>query len=152
MILETFSRFDPKYYSTDIVQGVKILRELKTEKKEGIYKLGENIKLIIESYDIKYKSVNESLFEVHEHTLDIQYPIKGYEMTYYTPLCQLNLATSYDIKNDRALYKYDSSEVSQIITGNQSFAIFYPGDPHSPQKAHQNNEQIIKKATIKLIY
>lgn len=151
MIIDTFKNFNPDLYSEEISYGVKVLSELSSGKEEGIYQLRENIKLIIESYNIRHESLSESLFEVHDYTLDIQYPLQGYEMTYFTPLCKLSSPTEYDVSKDRTHYKYNDGEVSQIITGSEAFAIYYPGDPHSPKNAYPDKEILIKKATVKII-
>lgn len=150
MVLETFKKFDPKQYSNDVVYSVNYLRDLDIEKAFGKYQLQQNIWLIVEEYQIKDQALHNSQFEVHNYTIDIQYPLKGYEKTYYVSHESLINPTEYDKQNDRRLYKSKKQFASEIITGNGSFGIYYPRDPHSPQKAKDGNEQVIKKATIKI--
>ena len=105
----------------------------------------------MEEYETEIQELNESLFEVHDYTLDIQFPLIGHEMTYYTAIEYLKDASEYQKEKDRTHYSLQKGYCSEIITGNEIFAIYYPGDPHSPKKAAGNKIELIKKATIKII-
>jgi YhcH/YjgK/YiaL family protein len=150
MVLESFNSFNNNLYTRDIVSGVCKLKDLKPDQDLGLFKLKENIHLIIEEYEIKPEQIVNSLFEVHEHTIDIQYPLTGYEKTYYSALENLKISSEYQKEKDRTHYSIQNNFYSEIITGDNVFAIFYPGEPHSPQKALNGKCQKIKKATIKI--
>lgn len=151
MILNSFNSFSSDEYSKDIAYCVDLLKGLKPDQESGIFHLRENMRLIVEEYETEIQELNKCLFEVHDYTLDIQYPLIGHEMTYFTAIEYLKDASAYQKDKDRTLYSLRKGYCSEIITGNQIFAIFFPGDPHSPKKAASNKTELIKKATIKII-
>ena len=152
MILESFKSFNKELYSEEIVYGVEVLKGLKPDQEFGTFQLRENMRLIVEEYDTEITAPENSLFEIHDYTLDIQYPISGYEMTYFTAKEALTIASEYQEEKDRTHYSIPKgNNYSQIVTGNTIFAVYYPGDPHSPKKAAGNNVGLIKKATIKIL-
>lgn len=151
MILNSFNSFSSDEYSKDIAYCVDVLKRLKPDQEFGMFQLRENMRLIVEEYETEIQELNESLFEVHDYTLDIQFPLIGHEMTYYTAIEYLKDASEYQKEKDRTHYSLQKGYCSEIITGNEIFAIYYPGDPHSPKKAAGNKIELIKKATIKII-
>ncbi|RNC86058.1 MAG: DUF386 family protein [Balneola sp.] len=151
MITDSFDNYNKGILSDEILFGVQTLATTDIDIDFGTYELSKNMRLIIDSYPLQSLSEDNEIFEVHNHTIDIQYPLIGYEITYFTPYESLDRFSDYEPEFDRTLYKKTSQYASEIVTGNGVFAIFYPGDPHSPQKGFVNNLITIKKATIKII-
>ena len=150
MILDSFKSFKKNLYNNDIVYSIGVLKELKPDQGLGIIQLKENIRLIVEEYETEYQKIEESFFEVHDYTLDIQYPLIGCEMTYFTINENLKAISEYQKNKDLTYYSICKGIPSKIITGNNTFAIYYPGNPHSPKKAVKSEKYLIKKATIKI--
>lgn len=151
MIIDSFDNQINEFLTKDILFGVKTLADTKPDIDFGTYNLKDNIRLIIDSYPLQSQVQNEELYEVHSHTIDIQYPLIGYEVTHFVPYKVLKKVSEYDAEVDRSMFKRTSEFASTIVTGNGVYAIFYPGDPHSPQKGFDNKLITIKKATIKII-
>ena len=147
MITATFDHIE-RYFSLsdDLRMGLLYLKTVTTDVRAGIYGISDNIKLIVESYPTREAST--VLFEAHNRTIDIQYPIEGIERVRWAPRSNGIPEGQYNVSDDRGIYRITQGS-HDVLIGNGTFAVFFPEDAHQPQLAAAEIVNI-KKLTIKI--
>lgn len=148
MVLDTLNNIALyKGLSKDIYAGLQFLSKAKPDIELGVYKINNNVKAIVSSYE----TVNlfERGYESHKHVIDIQYPIIGLERVKWSPIKGMTVNIAYDKLKDRTFFIDPSKQATHVDIGNGVFAIMFPQDGHAPQ--HKvGKKEVIKKITIKV--
>ncbi|WP_163323656.1 YhcH/YjgK/YiaL family protein [Draconibacterium mangrovi] len=148
MILGQIDHIDTyKHISEDIYAGLKFIQEAKQDIEVGTYTINDNVKAIVTEYSTVENF--ERGYEAHNHVIDIQYSIKGYERIKWSPIKGMNINIPYDPVKDRTFYKDPYEFGTEVIIGNGIFAIMFPEDGHGPQH-YVGQPEIIKKITVKV--
>ncbi len=148
MILDQIKNYEIyRNLSPDIYAGLKFLAEATPEIELGTYVINENVKAIVSSYPTV--ECFERGYEAHKHVLDIQFPIVGRERVKWSPIEGMDVNIPYDEVKDRTFFKNPSPYGCEVIIGEGTFAIMFPGDGHSPQHLVGKSE-VIKKITVKV--
>jgi biofilm protein TabA len=131
----------------DIYIGLQFIAKASPEIELGTYELTKQVKILVTEYETVH--VFERGYEAHQHCIDIQYPIIGYERVKWSPLHGMSEHIPYDETKDRTFYQNPSSRGTHVDIGGRIFGIFFPQDAHSPQHCLQEPEWI-KKITVKV--
>jgi YhcH/YjgK/YiaL family protein len=135
-----------KNISRDIYEGLQFLKKVSPDIEPGTYQVNENVKAIVSEFETK--EIFERGYEAHRYAIDIHYPVTGREKISWSPLKGMTNHIEYNPVKDAAFYK-DPMQVSSVIVGNGIFAIYFPGDAHSPQLFVDKPEKI-KKIVLKV--
>ncbi len=106
---------------------------------------GEKCFAIISEYDTK--SVDEAKIEAHKKYIDLQYVIAGEENIGLVSTENASVKTPYNDVKD--VMFYDSEKVEYHLATNDTFFLFFPGEPHQPGM-HANEKSHVKKLVIKI--
>ena len=148
MIIDTLDNINLyKELSDDIYAGLLFLQGVNPGIELGVYTINNRVKAIVEKYGTKWYSSLE--FESHKHVVDIQCPVIGTERVFWSPIADMDIKISYDIKNDRTIFVNPHAQSTHVDIGNKVFAIMFENDGHSPKHCFKSPE-LIKKITIKV--
>lgn len=148
MILGHSSNIDIySHISDDLFNGLKFIKEVEPDVPLGTIELNSNIKVMITEYETGKDC--QDLYEAHRKYIDIQYPIKGYELIKWCPVSLITLIKPYNPSKDVLMFSNDIVKETDLIIGNGIFAVFFPEDGHSPQH-FVGQPELIKKITIKV--
>ena len=148
MIIDTLDNIDIyKKLSKDIYEGLVYLNEIDNQIELGTYDINNNVKAIVEQYEILVNNSRE--FESHKHVIDIQCPIIGQERVFWSPITDMKVKKLYDNTKDITIYSDPLSSSRYVDIGNKVFAIMFENDGHSPKHCVKHSE-LIKKVTIKV--
>lgn len=136
-----------KDLSNDIYEGLKFIKDADKNIEIGVYPINVRVKAIVSVYET-IENFSRG-YEAHKHVIDIQYPIIGLERIKWSPIDEMKVNIPYDAKNDRTFYLEPHAQRTEVVIGNNYFAIMFPGDGHSPQH-YFNKPETIKKITIKV--
>lgn len=106
----------------------------------------EDIFYIVDEYDTQ--PVEAGRLEIHRKYLDIQCLVSGCECIGTAPLEGLTVETPYNGEKDIAFY-HNTPSISRLILHPGMFAIFWPNEPHMPQRIAQSSERV-KKIVVKI--
>lgn len=124
---------------------------LKTADLESIPADGSKIeldgnRLFLSVNEYQGKAHEEAKAEAHQRYIDIQVPIKGFELMGWIGLSECNeIQMSYNPEKDLVFYGDAVSSYVQVSPGE--FAIFFPEDVHAPGIGFGT----IKKAVVKVL-
>ncbi len=107
---------------------------------------GDDLFYIVDEYETK--PVEDGQLEIHRKYMDIQYIVSGVECIGAAPLEGLTEAIPYDGEKDLAFYEVPS-QMSRLILTAGMFAIFWPNEPHLPQRIASKSERV-KKIVVKI--
>jgi len=107
---------------------------------------GDALFYIVDEYDTK--PIAEGRLEIHRKYMDIQYIVSGCECIGTAPLAGLVEQTPYDGQKDIAFYQQPAL-MSKLVLEPGMFAIFWPNEPHLPQRIAETSEHI-KKIVVKI--
>jgi len=148
MILDKIQNIETyKGVSSDIYRGLQFIASADKDIKLGEYTISEKVKAFVTEYETVEHF--ERGYEAHKHEIDIQYPIRGYERIKWSPIDEMVVNIPYDKEKDRTFYKSPSDQMTEVVIGNDYFAIFFPQDGHGPQHYFKEKE-LIKKITVKV--
>lgn len=148
MIVDTLKRINLyKTLSPDIFRGLEYISRVDKSVNLGEYILSDKVKAIVSEYQTVENFVRG--YEVHDHTIDIQYPVVGLERVKWSPVEGMSINIPYDQYKDRTFYSNPSLQGFSIDIGSGLFAIMFPGDAHSPQH-YVEKPELIKKVTVKI--
>tara|TARA_B110000008_G_C16801039_1_gene496736 strand:- start:129 stop:584 length:456 start_codon:yes stop_codon:yes gene_type:complete len=148
MILDTFSNIGLyKKFSNDIFSGLNFLKNSKPDISFGVHNISSSLIAIVEEYQTQNQDCFE--FESHRRVIDIQYPIVGEERILLSSIKDMTIKKSYDHEKDCIFYTNPKNKPTKVDIGNDTFAIFFENDGHSPKHC-VNSPQYIKKITIKV--
>lgn len=133
--------------SEDIYEGLKFIKNAKTDLATGTYEINTNSKAGVSEYMTKIK--NENGYETHDKYIDIQFLLSGSEQI----LCErrelLQVKVPYNEEKDITFYHYNNTKSTDLMLGNGYFAILFPDDGHAPQVCI-NQPETVKKIVIKV--
>ncbi|MBQ4110699.1 MAG: YhcH/YjgK/YiaL family protein [Clostridia bacterium] len=113
--------------------------------EEGRYDIdGDNVYAMVQSYETKEKGLPEA----HDKYIDIQLVVKGCEKIEYSSRDGLEIEKDY--VEDVVFFKENSNSSSLILDDN-TFAVFYPCDAHTPgliADKKQNVTKIVVKVKV----
>lgn len=148
MILDKIQNIETyKGVSSDIYAGLQFIANATPEIELGEYRISEKVKALVTEYETVENF--ERGYEAHKHVIDIQYPIVGFERIKWSPIDKMEVNIPYNEQKDRTFYKSPSDQMTEVVIGNDYFAIFFPQDGHGPQHFFKEKE-LIKKITIKV--
>ncbi|MBL8012508.1 MAG: YhcH/YjgK/YiaL family protein [Candidatus Omnitrophica bacterium] len=78
------------------------------------------------------KVASENKFETHRIYADVQVVITGREIMQVAPNVSLVPSIPYNQDNDYQFYNSPARDVTDLIVTQQTFVVFYPGEPHRP--------------------
>ncbi len=133
--------------SSDILLGLKWLRDVNSDIANGVYEINPSAKAIVSEYTTK--EINGNGYEAHREFIDIQYLISGEEVVNSLPLEYLNELKAYNKESDAAFYVETGIKPQELLLGNGYFAILFPQDGHMPQLC-VNTPSIVKKVVVKV--
>jgi biofilm protein TabA len=101
------------------------------------------------SYDLK--SREDTKYESHKYTIDLQYTLIGCEGIEYTPTKLLNNVGDYISEKDFQFYETPSTDSSYglIKKHENHFCVLWPSDGHMPQMKANNCEHV-RKLVVKI--
>jgi len=114
--------------------------------KPGRYELGEGDFLNV--IETSTRPREESQYESHVNYIDIQMPIKGYELCEVSLLEDAKVSVPYSEADDIAFHS-NSHEDMQYLLEPGSFIVLMPEDAHMPTLAIDEPAPI-KKAVFKI--
>jgi YhcH/YjgK/YiaL family protein len=131
-----------------IAIGLALLNEESVlEAEPGRYAVeGDDLFYIVEEYATQ--PVETGRLEIHRRHLDIQFIAAGRECIGTAPLEGLSVETPYNGEKDIAFY-HNTPTVSRLILTPGMFAIFWPSEPHMPQRSAETSERV-KKIVVKI--
>lgn len=136
-----------KTLSKDIYEGLKFIKNAKTDLATGSYEINANAKAGVSEYTTKVK--NENGYETHDKYIDIQFLLSGSEQI----LCErrelLHVKVPYNEEKDITFYHYNDIKSTDLRLGNGYFAILFPDDGHAPQVC-VNQPEAVKKIVVKV--
>lgn len=133
--------------SSDILLGLKWLRDVNSDIANGVYEINPSVKAIVSEYTTK--EINGNGYEAHREFIDIQYLISGEEVVNSLPLEYLNELKAYNKESDAAFYVETGIKPQELLLGNGYFAILFPQDGHMPQLC-VNTPGFVKKVVVKV--
>lgn len=135
-------------FSERITQGLALLNDENVRSAPvGRHEVdGENLFFSVDEYQTK--PFEEGKPEIHHKYLDIQYIVSGAECIGFCPLEGLELDQPYDGQKDIAFYK-PAPDMSRLVLRPGMFAIFWPSEPHMPQRAVEQ-PQTVRKIVVKV--
>lgn len=107
---------------------------------------GDQLFYVVDEYETK--PVEEGQLEIHRKYMDIQYIVSGCECIGAAPLEGLKESAVYDGEKDIAFYEVPD-EMSRLLLSAGMFAIFWPNEPHLPQRMVGTSERM-KKIVVKI--
>jgi YhcH/YjgK/YiaL family protein len=101
------------------------------------------------TYDLKDR--NETKYESHKHTIDLQFTLSGCEGIEYMPIHLLNPVGDYIEDKDFQFYETPNLSNSYGMVNNYEghFCILWPSDGHMPQMK-TNNCECVRKLVVKI--
>ena len=116
-----------------------------TNVKPGIYEIeGKNVYASVDFYLTKDKK--DSLPEVHQKYIDVQYIIEGCELIGYANLQTQEIEIAYNDEKDIAFY---TCEMSYAKMNAGMFMILFPTDLHQPC-IQKKDSMPVKKVVVKV--
>ena len=98
--------------------------------------------------EVKPKTKEEAMIEVHRKYIDIQIPITAPEVMGYSPLAELP-EPEYDEAADAALYPAGMAAREYFNVKTDEFVVFFPQDGHAPAITPAAMKKIVIKVAVK---
>jgi len=108
----------------------------------GIDKLQGDL-LFANLHEYATKEISDCKWEAHMETVDLQVVLEGGELVDFLPESELVQKGGYDSEKERWLYE-PAASASQIHLTAGRFALFWPGEPHRPQRKDSCNQGVVK--------
>ena len=148
MILDTLDNIEIyKNLSNDMFFGLQFLKKLEPSVSLGTYPINDRVKVIVEEYQTESNRAFE--FESHKRVVDIQYAISGVERVLWSPIKDLEIKTPYNDEKDCTILINPPTSPGCVDIGNNTFAIMFENDGHSPKHCVEVPQKI-KKITVKV--
>lgn len=112
----------------------------------GTIELGEGVSCIVAEYQTV--ADEESVIECHRRFVDVHVVLQGVEGMGVAPVCLCMQAGEYVEEND---YQLLHGELSLLALSPGTFAVFFPGDAHSPKRSLTHVGAAIRKLVFKLL-
>ena len=111
---------------------------------DGRYEISDGIYANVQSYLTK----DDAPYEAHRKYIDIQYMIKGEELSGITDYSNCSVTEEYNKENDIEFLKNNEKEEFYKLKENEFF-VFFPQDSHKPALKTGKNEKV-KKVIVKV--
>ena len=98
--------------------------------------------------EVKPKTKDEAMIEVHRKYIDIQIQITAPEVMGYSPLAELP-EPEYDEAADAALYPAGMAAREYFNVKTDEFVVFFPQDGHAPAITPAAMKKIVIKVAVK---
>lgn len=112
----------------------------------GTIELGGGVSCIVAEYETV--ADEESVIECHRRFVDVHVALHGVEGMGVAPVCLCLQAGEYVEEND---YQLLHGELSLLALRPGTFAVFFPGDAHSPKRSLTHVGAAIRKLVFKLL-
>ena len=113
----------------------------------GKYLMDDN-KLFALVQQYQTKNSEDIRWESHKKYIDLQFISSGEEMVGYSPIEVLTPVVDYNDENDIIFYSGPKNHTNVTLSEGM-FAIFYPGEGHSPCCTSQSQSNV-KKIVFKI--
>ena len=146
MIKDSIERADIYYNISDnLKHGFEWIKNNDLQNMEdGKYIISDSLYANVQTYNTK----DEAPYEVHRDYIDIQYMIKGEELSGVSDYKNCLTITEYDKSKDIEFLQNNSEEnLYKIRTGE--FFVFFPHDAHKPA-LKVNKNLCVKKVIVKV--
>jgi YhcH/YjgK/YiaL family protein len=146
MIKDSLNRAE-KYFglSDNIKLGLNWIKDNDLESMpDGRYEINDNIFANVQSYYTK----DDAPYEAHRSYIDIQYMIKGEELSGVTDYANCTTVEEYDSDKDCEFLKCNIKEEFFRLK-EKEFFIFFPHDAHKPA-LKINETKHVKKVIVKV--
>lgn len=110
--------------------------------------LGRDLYLRIFTYD-NPRDPKEKKFETHRVDADVHIVLRGVEKIQTVAPAFMEPATEYDAVKDIQFFT-GKKDISEIILGENEFAVFFPGESHKPMCFARPLNAPIKKFCFKI--
>lgn len=97
--------------------------------------------------EVKPKTKEEAMIEIHRKYIDIQIPITAGEVMGYTPLRELP-EPDFDEAADAALYPQGMAAREYFTVNTDEFVVFFPQDGHAPAITPAPMKKIVVKVAV----
>ncbi len=111
----------------------------------GSIELGGAVTCIVAEYETVPDE--DCVIEVHRRFVDVHVALQGVEGVGVAPACLCLQAGEYVEEND---YQLLHGELSLLALRPGTFAVFFPGDAHSPKRSLPHVGAAIRKLVFKL--
>ena len=143
MILDQISQMK-NYVSTlpALQHVIDILASGKLDDMElGRYTTDQkNIRYTLFTYKTEKKEATE--YEVHRKEIDVQILLKGHERMDIASREMLTATTAYNEEKD--FFMATGEKLLSYHAKQDTFAVFFPGEPHAPNLIDETPSQVIK--------
>ena len=91
-----------------------------------------------------YKTISHEAkeYEIHQKETDVQILIKGFERMDIASRKDLETTCPYDEAKDAFMAK--GKKLLSYHAKNDTFAVFFPGEPHAPNLIEKESNQVVK--------
>ncbi|MDY0287209.1 MAG: YhcH/YjgK/YiaL family protein [Sphaerochaeta sp.] len=143
MILDQISQMKTYVPTLPALQHViDILESGKLETLElGSYTT-EHKNLRYNLFTYKTEKTKASEYEVHRKEADVQILLKGHERMDIARRDGITATTAYDDEKDFFMAK--GEELLSYHARQDSFVVFFPGEPHAPNLVDETSSQVVK--------
>lgn len=93
---------------------------------------------------------DESVLETHDHHVDIQVTLSGYEGIDWFDRGFLQVKTPYDAELDRTFYCRPDTPCPRMNNFPGYFTLLFPGDAHMPMLRGTWGSEVVKKVVVKV--
>lgn len=111
----------------------------------GTIELGGRVSCIVAEYETV--ADEECVIECHRRFVDVHVALQGVEGMGVAPVCLCLHAGEYAEEND---YQLLHGELSLLALRPGTFAVFFPGDAHSPKRSPAHIGAKVRKLIFKL--
>ena len=111
---------------------------------DGRYEISDRIYANLQSYTTK----NDAPYEAHRKYIDIQYMVKGEELSGITNYSNCSVTEEYNSEKDIEFLKCNIKEEFCKISEGEFF-VFFPHDAHKPALKTDENKNV-KKVIVKV--
>ena len=146
MIKDNIKNADTYYQiSKNLKDGFEWIRNNNLiDMKDGKYVISESLYANVQTYQTK----DEAPYEAHRQYIDIQYMIKGEELSGVVDYADCSTVVEYDYEKDIEFLKNNTEENFYKIKSGEFF-VFFPHDAHKPA-LRVNESSLVKKVVVKV--
>lgn len=100
----------------------------------------KNLRYNLFTYKTEKREATE--YEVHRKEADVQILLKGFERMDVASRTMLTANTAYDEEKD--FFMVQGEKLLSLHAKEDSFVIFFPGEPHAPNLVDETSSQVVK--------
>jgi len=132
--------------------AIDFLSSLDVGAQDGKRQLrGDEVYAMVSNYQTRVQNA-DTVAEAHRRYVDVQALLQGSELMLWHPLGSLQVKTPYSADKDCELFALPApgGPSAELIVRPGVFAVFFPGDIHTPCLAPGNVPGPVKKVVIKI--